>query len=63
MSVVAVLTDSDYQTTQKFCENLKSQMIKEGSEVQLVTNITLASESALAKDWLSPKEDSAWANL
>ena len=26
-------------------------------------NITLASESALAKDWLSPEEDSAWANL
>jgi len=24
---------------------------------------TLASESALAKDWLSPEEDSAWANL
>jgi len=26
-------------------------------------NIALASESALAKDWLSPEEDSAWANL
>ena len=26
-------------------------------------NVTLASESVLAKDWLSPEEDSAWANL
>jgi hypothetical protein len=23
----------------------------------------LASESALAKDWLTPEEDAAWANL
>jgi len=26
-------------------------------------NITLASEHALAKEWLSSEEDSAWANL
>ncbi|MCL1862112.1 MAG: type II toxin-antitoxin system RelB/DinJ family antitoxin [Defluviitaleaceae bacterium] len=26
-------------------------------------NITLASEHALAREWLSPEEDSAWANL
>ena len=26
-------------------------------------NITLASENALAKEWLSPEEDSAWADL
>ena len=24
---------------------------------------TLAAESALAKDWLTPEEDAAWANL
>ena len=24
---------------------------------------TLAAESALAKDWLTPEEDSAWASL
>ena len=30
---------------------------------QIQNNITLASESALAKDWLSPEEDNAWANL
>jgi hypothetical protein len=24
---------------------------------------TLAAESSLAKDWLTPEEDSAWANL
>jgi len=26
-------------------------------------SITIASENALAKEWLSPEEDSAWANL
>ena len=26
-------------------------------------NITLASENVLAREWLSPEEDSAWANL
>jgi len=30
---------------------------------QKPNNITLASESVLAKEWLSPVEDSAWANL
>ncbi len=25
--------------------------------------VTLASESSLAKDWLTPEEDEAWANL
>jgi addiction module RelB/DinJ family antitoxin len=27
------------------------------------SNITLASEHSLAKEWLSPEEDSTWANL
>jgi len=26
-------------------------------------SITLASENALAKEWLTPEEDSAWADL
>ena len=26
-------------------------------------SITIASEKALAKDWLSPEEDAAWKNL
>ena len=26
-------------------------------------DITLASEKSLAKDWLLPQEDTAWANL
>ncbi|MCL2709043.1 MAG: type II toxin-antitoxin system RelB/DinJ family antitoxin [Defluviitaleaceae bacterium] len=26
-------------------------------------NLTLASEMALAKEWLSPEEESAWADL
>ena len=29
----------------------------------LPSEITLASEKALAKDWLLPEEDEAWANL
>jgi len=28
-----------------------------------VKNITLASEKTLAKEWLSPEEESAWADL
>jgi len=38
VDVVAVLTDSDYQTARKYWKNLKSRMLKEGSEVQLVTD-------------------------
>ncbi|MCL2362239.1 MAG: type II toxin-antitoxin system RelB/DinJ family antitoxin [Defluviitaleaceae bacterium] len=30
---------------------------------QKSNNITLASEKSLAKDWLTPEEDSTWANL
>ena len=28
-----------------------------------IDDITLVSEKALAKDWLLPEEDTAWANL
>ena len=28
-----------------------------------IYDITIASEKALAKDWLLPEEDAAWANL
>jgi len=38
VDVVAVLTDNDYQTARKYWKNLKSRMLKEGSEVQLVTD-------------------------
>ena len=45
-----------------------SQAVRERAMPFLITankpkNITLASESTLAKDWLSLEEDSAWANL
>ncbi len=30
---------------------------------KLVADIALASEHALAKDWLRPEEDEAWADL
>ena len=38
VDVIAVLTDSDYQTARKYWKNLKSRMLKEGSGVQLVTD-------------------------
>jgi len=38
VDVVAVLTDNDYQTARKYWKNLKSRMLKEGSEIQLVTD-------------------------
>ena len=28
-----------------------------------INEVTLASEAALARDWLSPEEDAAWAYL
>lgn len=28
-----------------------------------ISDITLASEKSLAKDWLKPEEETAWANL
>ena len=38
VDVVSVLTESDYQTARKYWKNLKSRMLKEGSEIQLVTD-------------------------
>ena len=38
VDVVTVLTDSDYQTARKYWKNLKSRMIKEGANFQLVTD-------------------------
>jgi hypothetical protein len=32
-------------------------------KTKLPEDITLASEKSLAKDWLLPEEDAAWANL
>jgi len=38
IDVVAVLTNSDYQTARKYWKNMKSRMIKEGATFQLVTD-------------------------
>jgi len=38
VDVCAVLTDSDYQTARKYWKNLKSRMLKEGADFQLVTD-------------------------
>jgi hypothetical protein len=40
-----------------FVEYLKQKQLRKIPETMLL------SESALAKDWLSPEEDEAWANL
>jgi hypothetical protein len=32
-------------------------------EARIQTAVLLAAESALGKDWLTPDEDAAWANL
>jgi hypothetical protein len=37
--------------------SLKSQYLQEKND------ITIMSESSLAKDWLSPEEDAAWQDL
>jgi hypothetical protein len=31
--------------------------------LQMISDITIASEAALASDWLLPEEDLAWADL
>lgn len=41
-----------------FIEHKKSRKSNLG-----VSNITLASEKSLSKDWLKPEEDKAWEDL
>ncbi len=50
------LTDQDLDKLLAFVQSLKE--VRAESVVS-----TLAAESALAKDWLTPEEDAAWANL
>jgi len=38
VDVVSILTDNDYQTARKYWKNLKSRILKEGADFQLVTN-------------------------
>lgn len=40
-----------------FVQFLKTKIVKEK------TDISIASESSLKKDWLRPEEDEAWQNL
>ena len=50
------LPEQDLDTLLAFLRSLK--------DVHAETAVpTLAAESALAKDWLTPEEDAAWANL
>jgi hypothetical protein len=38
-------------------------LLKQSKAKNIPSDITLASEKALAKDWMSPEEDRAWENL
>jgi hypothetical protein len=42
-----------------FVRFLQEKILKE----KQIADITLASERALAEDWLLPEEDLAWANM
>lgn len=50
------LSDTDLDRLLEFLHTLS----EEHAEVSIPA---LAAESSLAKDWLSPEEDAAWANL
>jgi hypothetical protein len=50
------LTEQDLEKLLEFVQSLKEAHTE-------VAVPTFAAESALAKDWLTPEEDAAWANL
>ena len=50
------LSDSDFNRLQEFLKSLGEEHL----EASLPAAVA---ESALRKDWLSPEEDAAWANL
>jgi hypothetical protein len=50
------LPDQDLDKLLAFLRSLKESHAENGVP-------TLAAESALAKDWLTPEEDAAWASL
>ncbi|MFM6203409.1 MAG: DUF2281 domain-containing protein [Dolichospermum sp.] len=39
------------------------QFLKTKQQQKQMLEITIMSESSLAKDWLKPEEDAAWQNL
>ncbi|MBK1986423.1 DUF2281 domain-containing protein [Sphaerospermopsis aphanizomenoides BCCUSP55] len=39
------------------------QFLKTKQQQKEILEITIMSESSLAKDWLKPEEDAAWQNL
>ena len=54
---LAQIADKDLDTVLAFIRALIAEAHSDAAFPRLV------SESALAKDWLSPEEDAAWANL
>ncbi len=50
------MPESDLDKVPAFLRSLKEARAREGMR-------TLAAESSLAKDWLTPEEDAAWASL
>lgn len=55
-----ILPDNMIKEIDKFIDQLKS---KEKPPTLEASQLTLASESALAKDWNLPEEDKAWQGL
>ena len=56
LSELDTLPEADLDTLLAFLRSLKDTHAETAVP-------TLAAESALAKDWLTPEEDAAWANL
>ena len=50
------LPERDFEILLGFVRSLKSLHVEEETS-------RLAAESSLAKDWLAPEEDAAWADL
>jgi len=69
MSEMTVAFDDMQKTLAPFFAGKTVRIVFDNSSAQIfvqkpsVDDITLASENVLAKDWLSPEEDLAWADL
>jgi hypothetical protein len=50
------MPDEDFEAVLGFIHSLKYQNAEDGAPA-------LLAESALVKDWLSPEEEAAWADL
>ena len=63
----AVLSKEEKQMLDESIKHEKEGRLVSLDDIEMwsmkITNTALASEKALAKDWLSPEEDRAWKDL